>query len=274
MRVLPRSPRRRRRLAWGGAVLLGVLLFAVLAVAVPKTHDSAPTATLPDSGAVILPSTEREVPVRAAERKRINATLDAFVRAGVARHDVRGAWDLVTPSMRAGISRTRWNSGALPVMPYTPTGSLHGYRVIFSHARDLSVDLVLHPAKKEKLGAVIFRVGLRKQGSRWLVDSMAPTAIFAPSDKRAAITAAADFAPNPTPPPTKARLSGVWLVVPVALLGLPLAILVGALLLSSWRRRGSRGSAEERARAAEEWQRMRQAALAARGEEPAPERVE
>ena len=56
------------------------------------------------------------------ERQAINRTLDAFVNSAVKRHDVMASYELVTPSMRAGVSRSTWAKGNLPSLRIRPEG--------------------------------------------------------------------------------------------------------------------------------------------------------
>src|SRR3954471_18074582 len=65
----------------------------------------------------------------AGERKAIQRTLEGFVLTAVARHHELRSWSLVTPHMRAGLTRADWAAGTPPVSPYPAEGSgLDGWK--------------------------------------------------------------------------------------------------------------------------------------------------
>src|SRR4051794_24554618 len=87
-----RSPRLRRRIAWPAAAL-GVVAAAAVAVVVVPEHDGKPPAEHLRAGAV-LPAAE--VPLRAADRRAIDRTLDRFVVDAVAKRQPARAGGVVT----------------------------------------------------------------------------------------------------------------------------------------------------------------------------------
>src|SRR3954466_10093621 len=85
-----------------------------------------------------------------AEREAINRTLDRFVNSAVKRHDVAASWNLVTPEMRAGVSRSAWNKGNLPVTPYPAGGtSFHDWTTDFASATEVDFELMI-PSERSK----------------------------------------------------------------------------------------------------------------------------
>jgi len=176
------------------------------------------------------------VAVTARERRAVNQTLAAFIRTGVQRADPAAAWELVTPTMRSGISRDEWNRGALPVTPFPARlPKKLEWNVTTSYPGDLTLDLVLQPRTSAKRGPIAFSVELRRaRDGRWLVDSMAPEQVFGPVEA-APSKASSSSSKSAAPSYTRGRLSPLWFVVPGALLGL--AVLVPLLIvLLSWRR--------------------------------------
>jgi hypothetical protein len=237
MRLLPASPRTRRRIAWLAAPPLVAVGFGAALSLVPSTadrHDRPPANAAP----AMLPP--REVPLSARDRRGIDAALDVFVSAGVARRNLARAWDVVTPAVRAGKTRADWAAGDVPVYPYPArSGTFHGWTLNESTRAHASVDLLVHPrpAVERRVGPIAFTVRLQRVRGRWLVDSFIPTAIFSPVGARTStIVSHPDF----TPQQVDARGNGLnraWLVVPLGLLALGALVPVALLVLRSRRDR-------------------------------------
>ena len=177
-----------------------------------------------------------------SDRKAINETLDILVNHGVKRHDVAASYDVVTPTMRGGMTRKQWSRGSIPVYPYPAAGhQFHSWTILYRTSDEVAIELLLSPqaSKKGKLGQYIFHVYLQPRHGRWLVDSFMPAATFAPEGAQPYVQAAADFmaAPSGSTYNRKSSVSGrvgprqlsaAYAIVPIALLGL---ILLG---LATW----------------------------------------
>jgi hypothetical protein len=237
MPLLPSSPRARRRLAWTGGLSLAAAGLVALIVALPK--GSNPQTTAVAGGGRIVTTTREEVPLAAADRKAINATLTAFVKTAVVRKHVAASYELATPALRSGHTRAEWATGKIPVFPYAARSeSYGGWRLKYSYPGDVGFDLLLHPRAGSELGPVSFAVEMKRLHGRWLVDSFAPTAVFSPAGARPSITAAPDFGPQQVGGSSESRFNRLWLIVPAALLGL--AFLVPLVLVLLKRERGYR----------------------------------
>jgi hypothetical protein len=237
MRVLASSAKERRI---GRSLGLAALTACVAALAVTGTAAAA-------KGYHLAPS----------DRKAINATLDTFVNHGVKRKDVAASYDVVTRTMRGGMSRKQWSRGSIPVYPYPAAGQqFHGWTILYRTSDELAIELLLSPraSQKRKLGRYIFHVYLQPAHGRWLVDSFMPAATFAPEGKQPFVQAAADFMATPSgstynrPSRAKAtghgQISAAYAIVPFAVLGLVLLGLVGwgvATVLRDRRLAGPRG---------------------------------
>ena len=193
----------------------------------PKRHE-APVSVAPPQ----VTAKERSVRLRPAERRAIDATLDRFVPAAVARRDPSAARELATPELRAGATSAQWEKGEIPVYPYDARGTkFHGWRVNVAHPGYVNVDLMLMSRHPRRQGSIIFKVELERVDGRWLVASFQPAAAFSAVGQRPQVTASNDFGPNPAANTAgEARLSPVWFAVPAAIGSLivlvPLFILV------------------------------------------------
>ena len=236
MRGILSSYRWRRRFAWiGGAIALTAGI-AVAAFALPKDngrkYNLEPTGT---EAAQTVENNIRQVRLSAAERRALNRTLVAFVRAGVTRSDPSAAWELATPAMRSAVTRKEWNSGQLPVLPFpakiedNPT-----WNVLTSYPGDVTIDVLLQPRAGAKRGPIAFAVELKKAKQRWLVDSMIPEQGFAPAPSSGGQGTKSAGGQEDT---IKLRDSGnMWLYfVPGTLLAL-IVILPAFILLNNWRK--------------------------------------
>lgn len=217
------SPRTRRRLLWVGGLLLVTVVAAAAVVALPKGHQ---TKEVFRPGAWI-PSTPKDAPMTPARRRAVDRILDTFVPAAVERKDPMRALPLVTPAFRSGTSRQEWSRGQLPVFPYdTRNRSFHGWTLNYSYPREMSVEILLHPAQKETLGTLAFTAVLKETKGRWLVDSFVPSASFAPQKKTPKILAQPDFTPFADGRGSN-RLSAQWLLLPATVLSLIVLVPIG-----------------------------------------------
>lgn len=201
VRLLPASPRRRRRLARLGVVLAAALavLLSTLVLRGPADNDSE---GVPGSQADIWvpPKTIRMTPKL---RREVNATLDRFVPAAVLREAPMAAYHLSTPTLRGSATRAQWRNGEIPVYPFrVKEGSdLHAWRLNFAVENNVNVDLMLQASKEEKeVSGIAYTVDLKRVGGRWLVESFFPTAEFrrVPAANGSRIVAQPDLAPTQT----------------------------------------------------------------------------
>ena len=175
-----------------------------------------------------------------SDRAAVNKTLDIFVNHAVKRHNPAVAYDVITPTMKAGMSRQQWSHGDIPVYPYPAAGRrFHGWTIQYRTRDELSVELILAPTKKYqgKLGQILFNVYLHPAHDKWLVDSFMPGATFAPIGKPGVVQAARDFQANPSAqtynrsnkvkPTNPIRISAKYAIVPFAVILLALLALAG-----------------------------------------------
>jgi hypothetical protein len=187
-----------------------------------------------------------------SDRAAVNRTLDVFVNHAVKRHNPAAAYDVLTPTMKAGMTKQQWSHGEIPVYPYPAAGRrFHGWTIQYRTKDELSVELILSPTAKYqgKLGQILFNVYLHPAHDKWLVDSFMPGATFAPIGKPGVVQAARDFQANPsaqtynrgknnvTGPTQPPRLSADFAFVPFAVIGLVLAGLAGWGVVSWFRHR-------------------------------------
>jgi hypothetical protein len=151
-----------------------------------------------------------------AEREAINRTLDQFVNTAVKRHDVDAAWNLVTPELRAGISRSDWDKGNVPVIPYPARGTtFHDWTVDFASAKEVDLELMIG---KSKTDSIQFSGTMKKLHGRWLVDSLNPNATFSGGGT---VVGTHDFTAPSGAGDSKGvtKLGSTWIAIPAVLFG-------------------------------------------------------
>ena len=228
------SPRARRRARLAAAVVAVAAAAVAAVVALPKGTPERETLR---PGAQVVPTfhTVRLTPTR---RQAINDVLDAFIPAAVERKDPQRALSLVTRDFRAGVSRDEWTHGKLPVFPYSARrDGIHGWTLNYSFPHEISIELLMHPAPKERLGPLAVTAVFKQVRGRWLIDSFVPSASFAPQRKAPRILAQPDFSPY-TETRGNSQLSARWLLLPAAILAL--IVLVPAALGIAHLRRSRR----------------------------------
>jgi hypothetical protein len=213
------SPRRRRRLVWAGAGLAVAAVVAGIVLALPSRTKQSPEHL--SSAPAYIPRVERTVPISRADHRRISALVDGFVRSAVERVEPARSYALVTPALRTGISRTQWASGSIPVAPYQAAGTSFAWTVSYSYRNRAGIVVVLHPRKGTQTSGLSANLVVRRLGGRWLVDSFVPSAVFSGHH----VVGTRDFAAgSPSADGSRGRLGAAWLAVPLALVGLVVAL--------------------------------------------------
>jgi hypothetical protein len=182
------------------------------------------------------PAWPKEPHLSPSDRAAINATLDVFVNSAVKRKDIAASYDVVTPTLRGGMTRAQWSRGEIPVYPYPAAGKrFHEWTIQYRTSEEVAIELILSPTARHKreLGQFLFHVYLQPRNGRWLVDSFMPGATFAPEGKAPVVQAAADFQATPGGQSynrdTGARkhapvqVSSDFIIIPFAMIGLLLA---------------------------------------------------
>jgi hypothetical protein len=186
--------------------------------------------------AVVAAPAQAAYRLKPAERRAINATLDRFVASAVQRKNLAASYDLVTPTMRTGISRRDWAHGRTNVMAYPARGTrFHGWTVDLAQPGYVMVDLILQPRRGARVGQMIFTLELRRVHGRWLVASFIPSASFAGAERTGSMQAFADYGPLASKNPKPKHVNRLFLIGPALVVLLIVAFPAG-ILLRSWRR--------------------------------------
>jgi hypothetical protein len=216
------SPRRRRRLAMGGAV---ALIAGAVAFSLVYWSNTAhpPPETFDDTAGFRPEPVQESVPFARARKEGALVTAKKFLQTAVVRENVAQSWDLTAPSLRTGFTKRTWATNDIPVQPYPVDAARWG--VDYSFEDEIGLKVALFPKRGANVPAAVFDMHLLAFGSgknrRWLVDSWTPASyVRIPSGPLGA--------PQPAFPAfEKGRLSATWLLVPLSIF----AVLALALVL-------------------------------------------
>ena len=225
--LLPRSPRKRRRLGWIGLALtvLGTTIGAFLLL--PGAPPPPPETFSDEPADIYVP--QKPIKLDRHARAEIGDTLERFVQAGLGRRDPTAAYRLATPQLRGASSLGDWKRGELPVFPYLARrGDGRAWTKDYAFGDTVGVEVFLHPAPSERLGPIAFKGSVRRIHGRWLVDTVVPAAAFSRDGEKAKVVANVDFQRGDLGAGAeRAKLSTAWFLVPVGLLGLCLLVPLG-----------------------------------------------
>jgi hypothetical protein len=234
------SPRRRKRLAWCavfGALVVG---FAYSTTLLPG-GKKLPPERFSNAQAIDVHAKDKLVKVTRKDRAAINATLDRFVPAAVARERPAAAYEVSTPNLRSQASRQQWRTGDIPVHPFPARGRrFHGWTVNYALRNHVNLDLLVMPDLKKERRPIAFTIDVQKIEGRWLVDAVLPIAVFAPlppQGNRGPMISTYDLVPSTVQrgAGTRSRISHAWFILPFALVGGGLLLAVG-LIVRGWLR--------------------------------------
>jgi hypothetical protein len=222
------SPRRRRRLAWLGAVAaIGV---AVLLALVFMRNTAPPHKEKFTKGRPSVYVTPKTVAHSGVERASALAVAGEFLKTALRREHVDRSWVLTEPSLHVGFTREQWDSGKeLPFPPYNFREIR--WRRDYSYRDRIGLQVAVFPAKAETQRAMVFYVDLKRHGrgkhEHWLVSEFAPapsSGSTPPGIAEGAGGGTTGLHISMPPAGNKSPLSAIWLLVPLS--GLSLIVLL------------------------------------------------
>jgi hypothetical protein len=211
---------------WSGVFAVIVVAFVVGVKALPGGKEPAPEH-FSRQKAVDVNASNKPVKVTRRDRAGINATLDGFVPAAMARRHPIDAYRFSTPNLRHQATLREWRTGDIPVHPFPARGrTFHGWVVNYAIRNHVNLDLLVMPRLEEEKRPIAFTIDMRRIHGRWLVDAVLPIAVFAPlppQGNRGPVISTNDLVPGtPRGGALHSRVSWLWAVVPFSLVGLGL----------------------------------------------------
>jgi hypothetical protein len=154
-----------------------------------------------------------------------------FISSAVARKNVDRSWSLAAQELRSGVTRREWDQGRLPVSPFSVGRTK--WKFDYADSEGVGWTVTLYPARRSAGSPQDFQIGLHPVGSgqqrHWVVD------YWQASPTGAAALSVTPSGGGPVAATAKARESGVWLLLPVALLSLIVLIPIVLVGVSSYR---------------------------------------
>jgi len=235
VRRLLSSPRRRRRLFRVSGVVIAAGCAVAIGFLYPNTGRKE-AGFSPGKPQV----THEEPPATPLAKSDIAASeqaLDHFVRTAVLRRNVDDSYDLVTRQLRAGLTRSQWHTGDIPVAPFAAKDfAFAKSKLQYSHGNLARYDVLIWAKPKAATSSTSFSMELRAVGAgksrRWLVDYFEPIGggISMPA-KPPRNPLSVRSQPSATDPP----LGAAWVFVPLSIFSLIVLVPTG-LAIRGWRR--------------------------------------
>jgi hypothetical protein len=228
------------------------LAIVLIAVLIPN-HQPPNAKPTGNEGPAQLAVVNPHRKVSTADRRAIDATLDRFMPAGVARKSMATAWALAGPELKSASTLAAWQGGSSPI-PYYPVleKTFHTWRTIDVGPRYVIFNLLVHAQPSSQLGSYVFSGEMVKQHDRWLVNRIYTIAIMNPVTKKTHEVGPADFvAPPPSSQtPNGKSTNGIGIVPVVAILALILLVpltlgLVALVRARRWKRMVRAGARTE-----------------------------
>jgi hypothetical protein len=222
------SPRRRRRLAWLGAVT-GVAL-AVLLALVFMRNTAPPHKETFSNGRPSVYVEPKPVAHNRFERVSAISVAAEFLRTALRRQHVDRSWVLTEPNLHVGFTRAQWDTGQdLPFPPFNFREVR--WRRDYSYRDRIGLQVAVFPAKTEKQRAMVFYLDLKRHGrgkhEHWLVSEFAPapgSGSTPPGIAEGAGGGTTGLHISMPPAGSKSPLSAYWLLLPLS--GLSLIVLL------------------------------------------------
>jgi hypothetical protein len=214
VRLLPDSPRRRRRVAWAGGALAAALGFALAVVLLPQA-DPAPESAV--TGTVAAEPVLAPLRLTRGRRAEIDSVVHRFVDTAVTRGDPAAAWALASRTMRAGVRRSAWNNGDLPGVSPFPASAVRdvSWSVAYRAPERVGLDVLVVAQPGSGQRSLVYQAELVLEDGRFLVETWTPEATLAAGATPPARTGASSQAKAPS---NQGRLDARWLLLPAGIL--------------------------------------------------------
>ena len=225
------SYRRRRRIMWGGLAAAVVGSAVAAGIIWPNTAPKREERFSNEPIEVVKEDTP--IPLSAATKRATLETAAKFVQTAVRRERLGESYDLVAPTLRAGISRKEWLTGNIPVQ-YYPVDEAR-YQFDYSYPNLVGWQIAVWPRRGHKLRPMVFLLDLVPHGSgktrRWLVSSWTPAGVDESAPSRADSGSSLNVASRAASG-AESRIDARWVFAPLAMFAAVALALVGFAIRS------------------------------------------
>jgi hypothetical protein len=100
----------------------------------------------------------------------VKAELQQFVKDGILRRNPAAAYDMVSPKVRAGMTRAQWATGDVPI-PQFPKKYFGGagIKILQSRAHEIMVEVALASTSTKATTSLNTLIELKPVGKRWVI---------------------------------------------------------------------------------------------------------
>jgi hypothetical protein len=179
------------------------------------------------AGATAVGSATAAPKLAPAERKTLNRTIDKFVLHAVRHKNPAAAYFLISPQGRSGLTKKQFAKQD-PIYPFNAKGHHFPWSVDYVEPAEIGGSILLQPVNNTKFGPILFDLRLTKHHGAWLVESLIPKVIFGPPGSPK-VRSVRDYSPqsigNSGPTYDRPKITGDYIVIPLALFGAFLAFL-------------------------------------------------
>jgi hypothetical protein len=168
------SPSFGRALPWlaGTVLAAGIALFVARVVVhdKPGVQATAPPANAP---AAAVPKKEPSIKLPASAR----ATAQRFIETAVLRQNLAESYALTDPELRQGYTLKQWETGDIPVVPFTKKYFLQArMKLDYAHPADALLEVAMLSTNDDAFKSQYFFLELKERGGVWRVSSWVPRA--------------------------------------------------------------------------------------------------
>jgi hypothetical protein len=100
----------------------------------------------------------------------VKSELQRFVKDGILRQNPAATYDMVSPKVRAGMSRSQWATGTIPI-PEFPNKYFGGagIKVLHSRAHDIMAQVAVASTSANTVTSLNTLIELKPVGKRWVI---------------------------------------------------------------------------------------------------------
>lgn len=146
--------------------LLGLVVLAALLLSRPGTNDASGGG----GDAALVLAGQRSVRLD----PRVRQVAKTWILSAVNRSDLGAAYDLTHTDIRGMMSRSEWEDGNIPVVPYPVTELARDCWQVESSLENEAVLQVDLSSSDASVAPVVFLIGLKKVHGAWLVNYWSP----------------------------------------------------------------------------------------------------
>jgi hypothetical protein len=102
------------------------------------------------------------------------ATTNQFVKDTVLRKNLPQAWDITTTSLRGDLTHKQWNSGTIPVQPFSPGTVFTRVKTVESRQKRVWFEMLASHVSDGDPAGGLYYIQLIPRDGKWVVSYWGP----------------------------------------------------------------------------------------------------